>query len=186
MIVLLFAALLFARTQQASAYTLETILCVEKCVSDCKAYATPLGFCFNAQQLFPSDPSWSEFDILDELIGKASIKRSFHTSSNGTCVQPTDEFVLPLNQCIGPWGEPRPWGKLILLQDLETTPYWQQGQLGDLTPPLENVIDARKRSCWCCSSVENLFERLILKTSIIPCSVLESEGSHGNFRSIIE
>lgn len=118
---LLFSALMFAWTQQTSASTLETVLCIDKCFSDCKAYSTPLGFCFNAQKFFPSDPSWSKFDILDELIGKVNIKRTIYASSNGTCVQRTDEFVLPLNQCIGPWGEPRPWGKLILLQDLETT-----------------------------------------------------------------
>jgi hypothetical protein len=123
-IVLLFSAMLFAPTQQAGADTLETVLCIDKCVSGCIAYATPVGECFNAQQFFPNDPSWSEFDIFDELIGKASIKRSFFTSSNGTCVgQPTDEFVLPLNQCIGPWGEPRPWGSLILLHEMQTTLY---------------------------------------------------------------
>lgn len=121
---LLLPALVLASSRQTSAEILETVLCVDKCVSGCKAYTTPIGLCFNGQQFFPEDPSWSGFDILDELIDEASIQRSFYATSNGTCGgQPTDGFVLPLNECVGPWGEPRPWGTLILLQAVGAKPY---------------------------------------------------------------
>lgn len=110
--------------EQGHANILETILCVDKCVSDCFSYVTPLRSCFNGQLLFPGDPSWSEVDIIDEQFDTTSIKRSFYASSNGTCDGvPTDGFVLELNECIGPWGAPRPWGTLVVLQAIESKAY---------------------------------------------------------------
>jgi hypothetical protein len=56
-------------------------------------------------------------DILDYLMDESSIKRSFYSSKNSSCIgEPTDEFVIPLHQCVGPWGEPRPWGILTLIE----------------------------------------------------------------------
>lgn len=96
---------------------LETVLCVDKCLTGCKAYTTTIGVCYNGQQLFPEDPSWSTFDIFDTLVDASTIQRSFFATTNSTCgAEPADGFSLPMNVCIGPFGEPRPWGRLILLQ----------------------------------------------------------------------
>jgi len=117
---LLFLSIVFASMHQPCAEILETVLCVDKCISDCKAYTTTVGACYNGQQLFPEDPSWSTYDILDTLVDENTIQRSFFASANGTCGStPTDGFSLPLNACIGPFGEPRPWGRLILLHAIK-------------------------------------------------------------------
>jgi hypothetical protein len=109
---------------QGHASILETILCVDKCVSGCLSYVTPLRSCFNGHLMFPGDPSWSGVDIIDEQVDNTSIERSFYASSNGTCDgRPTDGFVLQLNECIGPWGAPRPWGTLVVLQHVESIAY---------------------------------------------------------------
>lgn len=114
---LLLWGVLVASKHQSNAEILETVLCVDKCTTGCKAYTTTIGGCYNGQQLFPEDPSWSRFDIFDTLIDETTIQRSFFVTENGTCAsQPTDTFSLPLNECIGPFGDPRPWGRLLLLQ----------------------------------------------------------------------
>lgn len=42
----------------------------------------------------------------------SSFKRTFFRSKDSSCHDPTDEFdALPLNECIGPFGDPRPWGR---------------------------------------------------------------------------
>ena len=97
----------------------------------CKQYTTPLNQCYNAKNLFPNDPSWSEFDIFDEMRMK-NLHRTFYKSTDGSCAgreestknivpQPVDEeddsFILPLDTCVGPFGPPRPWGKFSLVSD---------------------------------------------------------------------
>jgi hypothetical protein len=105
----------------------------------CKTYTTPLNQCYNAQSLFPDDPSWSVFDIYDEMSMK-SMKRTFYKSENGSCSnvaklrdvlevverefyfnnfaeQDDDYFILPFDECVGPFGPPRPWGKFTLVQN---------------------------------------------------------------------
>ena len=103
-------------------------------LNGCKTYTTPLDKCYNAKNLFPNDPSWSEFDIYDTLSMK-SLKRTFYKSSDGSCSNMIkleellenydnfaeqmndDYFVLPFDQCVGPFGAPRPWGKFTLVQN---------------------------------------------------------------------
>jgi len=42
----------------------------------------------------------------------SSFKRTLFRSKDSSCREPTDEFdTLPLNECIGPFGKPRPWGR---------------------------------------------------------------------------
>ena len=115
--------------------------------SGCKTYTTPLNKCYNAQTLFPDDPSWSTFDIYDTLSMK-SLKRTFYKSENGSCfnviksqelletimdrgyyydnfsqqMDDDDYFVLPFDQCVGPFGAPRPWGKFTLVQNDDEKP----------------------------------------------------------------
>lgn len=97
---------------------LETILCADKCQSGCKSYTTNIGACYNGQGLFPSDPSWSSFDVWDEVMDdNDELHRLIFASKDGTCHgTPTDDFRIPLNVCVGPFGQPRPWGTLRQLQ----------------------------------------------------------------------
>ena len=89
-----------------------TTLCVDRCLSDCQSYQTRLSSCYNGQMLFPGDDSWGEFDIWDKLLTQDEFRRSFFQTQNGTCAGvPTDVFSLPLDECVGPFGEPRPWGR---------------------------------------------------------------------------
>mmetsp|Transcript_9487 Transcript_9487/g.13881 ORF Transcript_9487/g.13881 Transcript_9487/m.13881 type:complete len:120 (+) Transcript_9487:122-481(+) len=98
---------------------LETILCADKCKSKCKSYTTNIGTCYNGKDLFPNDPSWSSFDISDEVDYDAQeLHRFIFSTDDGSCGGgfPTDDFSIPLNICVGPFGEPRPWGTLRYLQ----------------------------------------------------------------------
>ena len=148
----------FHFTANAVDMMLNTLLCKDRGCSDaCQTYLTPINKCFNGQSLFPDDPSWSEYDILDtydymylerkgvreawrtnngvdsanmdtlsrrgkqeEKVDLAknfddassSFKRIFFLSKDSSCLDPTDEFdALPLNECVGPFGDPRPWGR---------------------------------------------------------------------------
>ena len=70
-----------------------------------------------------------------------SMKRTFYKSKDGSCSNPVqvqedsavdksayytnlmdqnndDYFILPFDECVGPFGEPRPWGKFTLVQDI--------------------------------------------------------------------
>lgn len=69
-----------------------------------------------------------------------SMKRTFYKSENGSCSnvaklrdvlevverefyfnnfaeQDDDYFILPFDECVGPFGPPRPWGKFTLVQN---------------------------------------------------------------------
>eukprot|EP00591_Stephanopyxis_turris_P007749 CAMPEP_0195518512 /NCGR_PEP_ID=MMETSP0794_2-20130614/13039_1 /TAXON_ID=515487 /ORGANISM="Stephanopyxis turris, Strain CCMP 815" /LENGTH=195 /DNA_ID=CAMNT_0040647489 /DNA_START=103 /DNA_END=690 /DNA_ORIENTATION=- len=104
---------------------IQTTMCEGKCEKGCVTYITPLGECYSPSQMFPGDPSWGDYDILDEILGftvennnsGVNFRRSFYTTTDSTCEgvsvekkEPTDMFILPLNECVGPFGEPRPWG----------------------------------------------------------------------------
>ena len=111
---------------------LKTLLCEDRGCSDaCQSYVTPINKCYNGQELFPDDPSWGEYDVLDtyvclegvyggdggcttsaDLNGSSSFKRTFFASQGSSCSEQTDEFdEVPLDECIGPFGDPRPWGR---------------------------------------------------------------------------
>jgi hypothetical protein len=92
-------------------FLLNSTLCKGRCVDDCKSYVTPLGQCFNGQSLFPDDPSWGLYDISDVGLSNDSFSREFFGSKDGNCTgEPTDSFILPIHECVGPFGAPRPWG----------------------------------------------------------------------------
>jgi len=113
----------------------------ENSLGDCKQYTTPLNKCYNPQSLYPNDVSWGDVDILDELLLDHHLKRTFYKSKDGTCdgrvekisqvllsgiIEPNnkdnnnnidgkgDSYILPLNECVGPFGKPRPFGKFSL------------------------------------------------------------------------
>ena len=91
-----------------------TELCVGFCNgSDCQSYLTPLSVCYNGQSLFPNDPSWGDVDFMDEIVD-GMLERSFFRTNDGTCTDETDNYSLPLEECVGPFGKPRPWGKFSL------------------------------------------------------------------------
>ena len=111
---------------------LKTLLCEDRGCSDaCQSYVTPINKCYNGQELFPDDPSWGEYDVLDtyaclegvyggdggcttsaDFDGSSSFKRTFFASQGSSCSEQTDEFdEVPLDECIGPFGDPRPWGR---------------------------------------------------------------------------
>ena len=112
----------------------------ENSLGDCKQYTTPLNKCYNPQSLYPNDVSWGDIDIYDELILNNQLNRTFYKSKDGTCdgrvekiselllsgiIEPnnnddnkndidgegTSSYILPLNECVGPFGKPRPFGK---------------------------------------------------------------------------
>lgn len=106
----------------------QTLLC-DSCHDDateltqgCVAYITPLNTCYNAQVLFPNDDTWGKIDIYDTMIMR-DVKRIFYESTDGSCIGREndgvveDYFMLPLDECVGPFGPPRPWGKFTLLFD---------------------------------------------------------------------
>lgn len=94
-------------------------------------YATPIDECYSGKDSYNFDTDLSLFmshnnpfgdnDITDEMIQEndeiIGISRSFYKSTNGTCTGGiTDSFPnIPLNVCVGPFGEPYPWGTLKLI-----------------------------------------------------------------------
>lgn len=98
-------------------------LCQEKCRDNCQSYVSPSGACFSSASWFPNDPSWSDgWDILDVLHNNSAnpkepmLHRSIYPTKNGTCLgEDPDSFEIPLNQCVGPFGAPRPWGTFQLI-----------------------------------------------------------------------
>lgn len=77
---------------------------------DCKTYHPPLGACYSPPVLWPCDIQWGSSDTLD-TCNATHISRSFYASTDGSCTTRTDGFQLPLHECVGPFGKPRPWGQ---------------------------------------------------------------------------
>merc|ERR1712224_832970 len=77
---------------------------------DSKAYLVPLGTCYNPGERFQNDQQWGESDVLD-MVEDGILNRSFFLSANGSCAGFTSGFQLPLGECLGPFGKPRPWGR---------------------------------------------------------------------------
>ena len=111
---LLFTAILFFVCGSRADSILVTELCVDFCDGrDCRSYQTPLSDCYSGQSLFPNDPSWGDVDFMDEIVN-GMLERTIFGTNDGTCSDETDNFTLPLNQCVGPFGKPRPWGQFSL------------------------------------------------------------------------
>lgn len=96
--------------QHSACRNLNMTVCSVKCSSDCKSYVTPF-LCFNPQKLFPRDAQWGDTDVKDIIFNKTLFHRHFYSSKDGTCSRETDVFELPFNECVGPFGPPRPWGE---------------------------------------------------------------------------
>jgi hypothetical protein len=99
-----------------SHHCLNTTLCKDYCETCCISYITPLNSCFNPQTLFPRDESWGEGDVLDGNVtfssddGQVSFVRTFYSTNDSTSGGLYESEILPLNECVGPFGAPRPWG----------------------------------------------------------------------------
>ncbi len=88
-----------------------------KCAGeDFKSYLTPINTCYSSSKLFPNDPSWSGKDVRDDIICQTLVRTIFDTE-NSTCLGTGDTFEIPLNECVGPFGKPRPWGTFRLIQE---------------------------------------------------------------------
>ena len=107
-------------------YQIRTTFCKDRvCLTECSQVVTPLGSCYNGRHFSNFDEKnnpYGNYDIFDELEedkfnSRFLFKRSFYESEDGTCLgDVTDSFnALPLNECVGPFGEPRPWGKFELI-----------------------------------------------------------------------
>jgi hypothetical protein len=106
-------------------------------------YETPINSCFNGASLFRHSVDWGDVDIYDEisplLLFSASsddhdnptaaptptpspslllLTRRFYASDNSTCNDLVDTYELPLDECLGPFGKPHPWGRFSLVVDV--------------------------------------------------------------------
>lgn len=92
--------------------SLNATLSTDKCGgADEKAYVTPLDVCYSPAQLFPRDPQWGAYDVIDSLMPLTKrLRRAFYDTKDGSCGKETDHFDIPLDHCVGPFGLPRPSG----------------------------------------------------------------------------
>mmetsp|Transcript_2737 Transcript_2737/g.5630 ORF Transcript_2737/g.5630 Transcript_2737/m.5630 type:complete len:129 (-) Transcript_2737:29-415(-) len=74
-------------------------------------YKIPVSTCYNPQVEFPDDNGdvWGATDVYDECNDRY-LKRTFYSSSDGTCTNATDTYTLVYDTCLGPFGEEYPWG----------------------------------------------------------------------------
>ena len=96
---------------------LNATLSTDKCGGvDAKSYVTPLDTCYNPPALFQDDPQWGAFDVHDTILPLTKrLHRVFYDTRDGSCGAETDHFDVPLDQCVGPFGTPRPWGEFSLV-----------------------------------------------------------------------
>jgi hypothetical protein len=105
-------------TNEDEVPVIKTELCKEFCLENatCITYETPVSECYNAQFLFPDDPSWGPYDVKDDLLDNLNFARKIYSSTDRRCGDQTDYFELPFNECVGPFGPPRPWGTFELIK----------------------------------------------------------------------
>lgn len=105
-----------AATSRGANSSLVQRLCVGRCdEQDCKKYVTPVDECYSPAALFPGDEQWGAFDARD-VLSPAGFTRSFFESTDGTCTSRDGAGIdLPLGECVGPFGKPRPWGSFKLV-----------------------------------------------------------------------
>ena len=106
---------------------LQTTICEDTaCESGCVQFITPIDDCFNGWDLFPdATESWGPYDIVDTIWNDETIERTIFRSMNSTCSSSDDDddndvLMLPLNECVGPFGKPRPWGEFKIVQQRPT------------------------------------------------------------------
>lgn len=87
-------------------------VCADRCSTNCKVYKVPLSVCFNPTVLWPGDKQWGDNDILDLCHpSKGKLNRTFFRTKDSSCHgYASDSYELPLRECVGPFGKPRPWG----------------------------------------------------------------------------
>ena len=94
-------------------------VCAQSCSDNCVSYNTPAGHCYNPSKRFPHDPQWGPADTIDVCVSTdngdrsgsgTAVNRSFFASSDGSCIGRTGGFIVPTEDCVGPFGKPRPMG----------------------------------------------------------------------------
>jgi hypothetical protein len=117
-LLMLLYSIITCSASKAALVSIHTELCADKCQSDCRSYQTPLGSCYNPQILFPNDVSWADVDVFDMVLSDVEFKRSFFRTTDGSCASDaTDIFQLRVDECVGPFGKPRPWGNFSFIYD---------------------------------------------------------------------
>ena len=98
---------------------LNATLSTDKCGGvDEKSYLTPVDVCYSPSKLFPGDRQWGVYDVRDSLTPLTRrLRRAFYNTKDGSCGAETDHFDIPLDQCVGPFGKPRPWGEFRVVGD---------------------------------------------------------------------
>jgi hypothetical protein len=105
---------------------LATELCSSFCTGKCCTYQTPIHTCFNGMTLFNHSVDWGTMDILDTISRLEGddddppiyfLTRQFYESNTSMCQELFDTYELPLNECVGPFGKPHPWGRFTLVND---------------------------------------------------------------------
>lgn len=105
------AGMMTASGEETRMSYLTSTLCVYKCTEGCVIFRTPLLTCFNGKALFPEYDDWSDYDLMDIRLNQTHFERRIFRSQNQTCLErETDIFRLPVDECVGPFGYPRPWG----------------------------------------------------------------------------
>ena len=74
-------------------------------------YTIPLNKCVNPADQWPGDEQWGSQSFKDSQLNELEFNRTFYKDGDSGCSDEPD-FVqkLPLRACIGPFGDPRPWG----------------------------------------------------------------------------
>ena len=108
------SAMVVAQTvQSGSAMVVNQTVCSDKCVTDCRTYLLPAAQCFSPHLLFPGDAQWGRSDVRDVPVN-GTIVRSFFVSVDSSCENRSDGFAIPTGVCVGPFGQPRPWGRFVV------------------------------------------------------------------------
>lgn len=124
----IFPAFKLERKQQKQEQLLTILYADHECSKNSTVYLTPVFQCYNAQnESLLNNNAFGKHDIFDEIVPNkhdpVALRRSFFKSSNGSCSGGvTDSFnYLPLNECIGPFGSPRPWGVFECVKDFQSS-----------------------------------------------------------------
>lgn len=97
---------------------LRTELYADFCDDVGASYETNLEDCYNGASLF-NDEDWGDFDIFDAVASDDEdifvLHRTFYDSNSSVCEHPVDYYILPIDECVGPFGKPHPWGRFSLI-----------------------------------------------------------------------
>ena len=72
-----------------------------------------IGECTSPSDEWPGDEQWGTTSFIDSYKSPLKMERAFYKDGDDQCSGDVDYVQeMPMKQCIGPWGKPRPWGSL--------------------------------------------------------------------------